>query len=57
MNSIKSFLASIAILCVSILYAEDNYTYIKQQVHSSAIQALQCYMIVKNTLNTICAFI
>lgn len=32
MNSIKSFLASIAILCVSILYAEDNYTYIKQQV-------------------------
>ena len=32
MNSIKSFLASIAILCVSILYAEDNNTYIKQQV-------------------------
>ena len=31
MNPIKSFLALIAILCVSTLYAEEN-TYIKQQV-------------------------
>ena len=32
MNPIKSFLALTAILCVSTLYAEDNNTYIKQQV-------------------------
>ena len=32
MNPIKSFLALTAILCVSMLYAEDNNTYIKQQV-------------------------
>ncbi len=32
MNSIKSFLALTAILCVSMLYAEDNNTYIRQQV-------------------------
>ena len=32
MNPIKSFLALSAILCVSMLYAEDNNTYIKQQV-------------------------
>lgn len=32
MKSIKSFLALSAILCVSIRYAEDNNTYIKQQV-------------------------
>ena len=32
MNPIKSFLTLSAILCVSILYAEDNNTYIKQQV-------------------------
>ena len=31
MNPIKLFLALSAILCVSMLYAEDN-TYIKQQV-------------------------
>ena len=31
MKSIKSFFALSAILCVSILYAEDNI-YIKQQV-------------------------
>ena len=31
MNPIKSFLALSAILCVSMLYAEEN-TYIKQQV-------------------------
>ena len=32
MNPIKSFFALSAILCVSMLYAEDNNTYIKQQV-------------------------
>ena len=32
MNSIKSITLIIAILCVSTLYAEDNNTYIKQQV-------------------------
>ena len=32
MNPIKSFLALTAILCVSMLYADDNNTYIKQQV-------------------------
>mgnify|MGYP003544433150 CR=1 FL=1 len=32
MNPIKSFLALSAILCVSMLYAEDNNTYIKQQL-------------------------
>ena len=32
MNPIKSFLALSAILCVSMLHAEDNNTYIKQQV-------------------------
>lgn len=32
MNPIKSFLALSAILCISTLYAEDNNTYIKQQV-------------------------
>ena len=32
MNLIKLFLALSAILCVSVLYAEDNNTYIKQQV-------------------------
>ena len=32
MNPIKLFLASVAILCVSMLHAEDNNTYIKQQV-------------------------
>ena len=32
MKPIKSFLALSAILCVSMLYAEDNNTYIKQQV-------------------------
>lgn len=31
MKSIKSFFALSAILCVSVLYAEEN-TYIKQQV-------------------------
>ena len=31
MNPIKSFLALSAVLCVSMLYAEEN-TYIKQQV-------------------------
>ncbi len=32
MNPIKLFLALTAILCTSTLYAEDNNTYIKQQV-------------------------
>ncbi len=32
MKSIKSFLALSAILCVSMVHAEDNNTYIKQQV-------------------------
>ena len=32
MKSLKSFLALSAILCVSMLHAEDNNTYIKQQV-------------------------
>ena len=32
MNLIKLFFALSAILCVSMLYAEDNNTYIKQQV-------------------------
>ena len=32
MNPIKLFLALAATFCVSILYAEDNNTYIKQQV-------------------------
>ena len=32
MKSLKLFLALSAILCVSMLYAEDNNTYIKQQV-------------------------
>ena len=32
MNPLKLFLALTAILCVSTLYAEDNNTYIKQQV-------------------------
>ncbi len=32
MNPIKSITLLTAILCVSTLYAEDNNTYIKQQV-------------------------
>ena len=32
MNPIKLFFALSAILCVSMLYAEDNNVYIKQQV-------------------------
>ena len=32
MNPIKSITLLITILCVSMLYAEDNNTYIKQQV-------------------------
>lgn len=32
MNPLKLFLALSAILCVSMLYAEESNTYIKQQV-------------------------